>query len=50
MSITIRDTTTADVDDIFRIRVGRYRIIYSVEDSKLIILILKIGHRQDIYQ
>ena len=37
-------------DDIFRIRVGRYRIIYSVEDSKLIILILKIGHRQDIYQ
>lgn len=33
----------------FRIRVGDYRIIYRLEDEKLVILIIKIGHRRDIY-
>jgi mRNA interferase RelE/StbE len=33
----------------FRIRVGDYRIIYRLEEEKLIILIIKIGHRRDIY-
>ena len=37
-------------DDVFRIRVGQYRVIYSVSGRKLIIIILKIGHRQDIYR
>ena len=36
-------------DDVFRIRVGVYRIIYSVSGRKLVIVILKIGHRKDIY-
>ena len=36
--------------DVFRIRVGSYRILYSVEERKLIIIILKVGHRGDIYQ
>ncbi|MEK7790014.1 MAG: type II toxin-antitoxin system RelE/ParE family toxin [Deltaproteobacteria bacterium] len=33
-----------------RIRIGRYRVIYEVEGQKLLILILKIGYRKDIYQ
>jgi len=37
-------------DDVFRIRVGRYRIIYSVEGRRLIVIILKLGHRKDIYR
>ena len=37
-------------DDAFRIRVGKFRIIYSIRDSKLIVLILKIGHRRDVYR
>lgn len=37
-------------EDVFRIRVGRYRILYSVSNKKLIIIILKIGHRRDIYR
>jgi len=37
-------------DDMYRIRVGRYRILYSVEGKKLIIIILKIGHRKDVYR
>ena len=37
-------------DDVFRIRVGRYRVLYSISKSRLVILILKIGHRKDIYR
>ena len=36
--------------DVYRIRVGHYRIIYSVEDDRLLIIVLKIGHRKDIYR
>jgi mRNA interferase RelE/StbE len=35
-------------EDVYRVRVGRYRVIYSVSGTKLIIIILKIGHRRDI--
>ena len=37
-------------DDVFRIRAGVYRIIYSVSGRRLVIIILKIGHRKDIYR
>ena len=37
-------------DDAFRIRVGVYRIIYSVSGRKLVVIILKIGHRKDVYR
>ncbi len=33
----------------FRIRVGDYRIIYSVRDNNLTVFILLIGNRKDIY-
>ncbi len=33
-----------------RIRIGDYRIIYSFNSNELTILIIKIGHRRDIYQ
>lgn len=34
-------------DDVYRVRVGRYRILYSVSRRRLVIVILKIGHRKD---
>jgi mRNA interferase RelE/StbE len=37
-------------DDVFRIRVGRFRVLYSVSESRLIILVLKVGHRKHIYR
>ena len=40
----------AGYDDVFRVRTGSYRIIYSVEDTRLIVLVLKIGHRKDVYR
>jgi mRNA interferase RelE/StbE len=36
--------------DGYRIRVGNYRIIYEVYDDQLIIDIIAIGHRKDIYE
>lgn len=35
--------------NIYRIRCGDYRIIYAIEDSKLMVFIAKAGHRKDIY-
>ena len=34
----------------YRIRVGDYRVIYQIHDSILIILVIEIGHRKDIYR
>ena len=34
----------------YRIRQGRYRIIYSIQDNELTVWVVKIGHRKDIYR
>ena len=34
----------------YRVRQGDYRIIYSIDDKNLIIDIVKIGHRREIYR
>jgi mRNA interferase RelE/StbE len=34
----------------YRIRHGRYRIVYSIQDKKLTVWIVKVGHRKDIYR
>ena len=36
--------------DVYRIRAGRFRVLYSVEKFKLVIIVLKIGHRRDVYR
>jgi mRNA interferase RelE/StbE len=36
--------------DLWRVRVGNYRIIYSIEDKILLIDIREVGHRKDIYK
>ena len=34
----------------YRIRVGDYRIIYDVLQEVLVILVLRVGHRKDVYR
>ena len=34
----------------YRLRQGDYRVLYSVDDSKKVLVIVKIGHRQDVYR
>ena len=35
---------------IFRLRVGDYRILYTIEDRRLLVLVVRLGHRRDIYR
>ena len=41
---------TANRSEQWRYRVGDYRIIAEIQDDKVIILVLNVGHRRDIYQ
>ncbi len=34
----------------YRVRQGRYRIVYSVHDEHLVIHVVKVGHRKDVYR
>ena len=37
-------------ENLYRIRVGDYRIVYQVRDEVLLVLVLKIGHRREVYR
>ena len=37
-------------EEVYRIRQGNYRILYEVHDDQLIIRVIKIGNRKDIYR
>jgi mRNA interferase RelE/StbE len=37
-------------DDRYRLRVGIYRILYQIFDDRLIVIVVKVGHRKDIYK
>ena len=36
--------------DRYRVRQGDYRIIYSIEDVELVVLVVRVGHRRDVYR
>lgn len=38
------------IKDLFRIRAGDYRIIYQVKRAVLLVLVIRIGHRREIYR
>lgn len=33
-----------------RIRVGTYRVVYEIRDQELVILVVRIGHRREVYR
>jgi mRNA interferase RelE/StbE len=37
-------------EEAYRIRVGDYRIIYEIEDARIIVTVVSVGHRKDIYK
>ncbi len=37
-------------EEAYRIRVGDYRVIYTIYDDRLLVLIIDIGHRREIYR
>ena len=36
--------------DRYRIRQGNYRILYTIEDKKLIVCVVRVGNRRDVYR
>jgi len=34
----------------YRLRQGDYRILYSIEDERLTVVVVKVGHRREIYE
>jgi mRNA interferase RelE/StbE len=34
----------------YRVRQGNYRIIYEINDNEIIVVIVKVGHRKDVYR
>ena len=37
-------------DEKYRIRQGNYRILYTIDDDVIIVTIVKVGHRRDVYR
>jgi mRNA interferase RelE/StbE len=37
-------------NDKYRVRQGSYSIVYSIEDNELIVVVVKVGHRKDVYR
>ena len=37
-------------DSVYRVRVGDFRIVYEVIDDVLVILVVRIGHRREVYR
>lgn len=37
-------------DDVWRVRVGDYRIVYRIEDDRLLVLVIKVEHRREVYR
>lgn len=44
------DMLGSDQDDYYRIRVGDYRVIYTIENEQITIFVMKIAHRKDVYE
>ncbi|PKQ20146.1 MAG: type II toxin-antitoxin system mRNA interferase toxin, RelE/StbE family [Actinobacteria bacterium HGW-Actinobacteria-6] len=34
----------------YRIRVGDYRVVYSIKDAELVVWVVRVGHRRDVYR
>lgn len=36
--------------DVWRVRVGDHRIVYTIKDDVLLVLVLRVGHRREVYK
>jgi mRNA interferase RelE/StbE len=40
----------AGEDSVYRVRIGDYRILYEVIDARLVVHVVRVGHRRDVYR
>ncbi|MEO1063052.1 MAG: type II toxin-antitoxin system RelE/ParE family toxin [Actinomycetota bacterium] len=43
-------TKLAGEDAVYRVRVGDYRMLYEVIDARLVVHVVRVGHRRDVYR
>ena len=36
--------------DRYRVRIGRHRVVYSINDDELVVLVVRVAHRKDVYR
>lgn len=47
---TVEKVKAFDGGDLYRVRVGDYRILYTIEDNLLLILVVRVRHRREVYR
>ena len=53
LSVNLPDPTSTKMkgsNSFHKVRAGDYRIIYEIHNDRLVILVVKIGHRKDVYK
>ena len=53
ISLNLPDPITTKMsgnNDFHKVRCGNYRIIYEIHQHRLVILVVKVGHRKDVYR
>lgn len=47
---TATNVTTMKGSDLYRLRVGDWRVVYALRDDVLMVLVVRIGHRREVYR
>ena len=37
-------------ENLWRVRIGSYRVVYEIHDDRLVVLVLRVAHRKDVYR
>jgi mRNA interferase RelE/StbE len=40
----------AGPEDLYRVRVGDWRMVYAIRDRELVVIVIRIGHRREVYR
>lgn len=40
----------AGPEDVYRVRAGDWRIVYAIRDRELVVIVIRIGHRREVYR
>ena len=43
-------TKLAGEEDLYRVRAGDYRVVYTIRDQVLLVLVVRIAHRKEVYR